>query len=78
VSVAAVLTLERDGKPVPLARTHQPAVLRVVADAVLVELESAAAGESDELLAALTRQELARVRQAFGLLGLTPLAEEAR
>lgn len=75
MTVAAMLVVERGGRPVPLCRTRQKEVVQLVADAVLRELRQASDGETDEVLSVLLRQERERVEKALATLHITGVAQ---
>lgn len=70
--VSAVVTYEARGKEIPLLRSHDPAVVREMARAIVRQLSRGFARdrEVDETLAALGQQEIARIRQALAALGI--------
>jgi hypothetical protein len=67
---AAMLAVEARGRLIPLGRTHRLEVIEAVADAILQDVRQAAAGEDDNLIMSLLRQEEARLQQAIDSLGL--------
>lgn len=71
VRIAAILTIERAGRQVPLARTRRPDVVRRVAEAAVDDVRACAVAEPDEALRSLLTQEADRLERGFVSLGLT-------
>ena len=72
--VIATVSLDRQGRLVPLCRATSPDLIKAVAEAAMAEIRAAADAErgTNETFATLLQQEAARISEALGLLGLTP------
>lgn len=71
MQVSVVLRYEDDGKSIPLARSHNPALIHDVARSICKELrELPPTLEGDRILTTLARQEAERVENAFRTLYL--------
>jgi hypothetical protein len=76
VPVVAILALEEEGRRIPLARTYQREVLRVLARVVMDDVEKARRNEGDGIIAALLEQEALRLNRALVTVGIDIHAPE--